>query len=172
MEKYPTPGYEGLYEITLCGRVFSCTRMVGHNKGGLKRLEGKELRVGKTKAGYPCINLHRENKTGLVYLHRVLAQLFIPNPEGKPTVNHINGDKSDFRLENLEWSTYSEQNSHAYRTGLKKAKSILTESQAIEALKLCRLGVSQDKVAKIMGVTRSCIQGVANRKTWKHLSPT
>ena len=54
------------------------------------------------------------------FVHRAIAKMCIPNPENKPCVNHKNGDKYDNRISNLEWVTYSENNQHAYDTGLKK----------------------------------------------------
>ncbi len=67
-------------------------------------------------SGYRRVQIYNKQ----YYIHRLVAQAFIPNPENKPCVNHINGNKLDNRVENLEWCTYSENNSHAYKTGLRK----------------------------------------------------
>jgi hypothetical protein len=68
--------------------------------------------------------LRNENKeTKKVYLHRILAELFIPNPENKPCVNHKDGVKYNNSLSNLEWCTYQENNNHAFDTGLQKKGS-------------------------------------------------
>ena len=56
-------------------------------------------------------------------VHRILAYLFIPNPNNYPCINHIDGDKLNNSLDNLEWCTHSHNNKHAYDTGLKEAKS-------------------------------------------------
>jgi hypothetical protein len=69
--------------------------------------------------GYTQVRLRGDiNKTYL--LHRLVAQMFLPNPENKPQINHINGNKADNRLENLEWATRSQNMTHAYKMGLAK----------------------------------------------------
>jgi hypothetical protein len=77
-------------------------------------INGKTRKITTRKDGYQVYSDNRRIK----YLHRYLAEKYIPNPENKPCVNHINGNKSDNRIENLEWATYYENNKHAKATGL------------------------------------------------------
>ena len=72
----------------------------------------------KDKDGYIRVHLHVDTKSKIVSLHRLIAKAFIPNPDNKPQVNHINGIKDDNRVKNLEWCTLSENRQHAYDTGL------------------------------------------------------
>ena len=96
----PIRDYEGLYEVS--------------NLGGIKRLENdknrkeKILKPYKNKLGYLCINLYRDNKVKQMYVHRLVAIAFIPNPENKPCIDHINTIRNDNRIENLRWVTYKE----------------------------------------------------------------
>lgn len=77
-----------------------------------------QIKAGKSSNGYMTVCL--PSIGGSKTVHRIVAETFIPNPDRKPCVNHINGDKSDNRVENLEWVTHSENAIHAYKNGLKK----------------------------------------------------
>lgn len=96
------PGYEGIYYISDLGRVYS-------------HYSQKCLKPLTTHAGYHRVHLCKDGKTFNASIHRLVATAFIPNPESKPTVNHINEIKTDNRSENLEWATNSEQNIHGTR---------------------------------------------------------
>ena len=75
----------------------------------------------KNKIGYYYTCL-RGNINKTMSVHRLVAELYVDNPMNKPQVNHINGDKSDNRADNLEWVTISENHKHAWDTGLKPRK--------------------------------------------------
>jgi len=80
----------------------------------------KFIKWHKDKYGYLHTNICINGKQTMVKQHRLIAQSFIPNPQNKKQVNHINGIKHDNRLSNLEWSTPSENGKHAYAIGLQK----------------------------------------------------
>jgi hypothetical protein len=104
MDCMDIPGYEGLYSISRSGRVYSYK-----TKQNLKNIACED---------YFRICLCRNGRKQMLLLHRVIAEAFIPNPFGKPCINHIDGDKSNNSLENLEWVTHSENLLHAYETKL------------------------------------------------------
>lgn len=83
---------------------------------------GKNVATPKHKHGYLCVRLWNKGKTRLFKIYRLLAIHFIPNPEGKREVNHLDGDRLNIRLSNLEWATGSENMKHAFRTGLSKGQ--------------------------------------------------
>lgn len=116
----PVENYEGFYEVSSEGRVRSCDRMSKCSRGDKKRLwRGRDLSqtVASTR-GYKQVSLSKEGVIKKVYVHRLVAEAFTDARD--ETVNHIDGNKLNNALDNLEWCTYSENNSHAFATGLKK----------------------------------------------------
>jgi hypothetical protein len=90
------------------------------NNLGYVRDANKKILKQHLCMGYPSIHIYIKSKRKKLFIHRLLGQHFIENPENKPTINHINGIKTDNRLNNLEWATQAEQNKHAYDIGLKR----------------------------------------------------
>lgn len=104
-------GYEGKYQISNKGNVKSLI----DNKGNSRELIRK-LRVGKQ--GYYYVNLFIGCKSKSKKIHRLVAEHFIDNPHNKPCVNHIDGNKLNNNVDNLEWCTCSENSKHAVKHGL------------------------------------------------------
>ena len=98
-------GYEGLYSVTRDGEVYNEKRNAW-------------LKPSLAPIGYQRVNLCKDGKTKTMYVHRIVATAFIPNPLNKKTVNHIDGIKSNNHVENLEWATYKENTAHAILHGL------------------------------------------------------
>jgi hypothetical protein len=113
------PGYEWRYEVSNKGRVRSVERLVKDKNGVIKPVHAKELTLHKNKVTvrHPSTRYHvelwRDNKRKAVSVHRLVALTFIPNPEGKPQVNHKDGNTTNNVVANLEWATSSENNKHA-----------------------------------------------------------
>lgn len=105
--------YEGLYQVSNLGRVKSLPRNTNNQyKNGVIR---QNIIRGK---GYYYINLYNKS-TKLFTIHRLVAEAFIPNPSNLPCINHIDGNKLNNRIDNLEWCSYSNNEIHAYKHNLK-----------------------------------------------------
>ncbi|MGN1298135.1 MAG: NUMOD4 domain-containing protein [Clostridia bacterium] len=113
-------GYEGLYQVSNLGRVKSFDRYVKNKMSNKNIKKGRVLRPCVSKYGYLNVNLVKNTKGKTSAIHRLVAIAFIENPENKLCVNHIDGNKKNNNVYNLEWVTHSENNIHAIKTGLRK----------------------------------------------------
>lgn len=102
----PIPNYEGMYEASDMGRIRSVSRTVRRNGETNKTLSGRVLVVNTQGNGYKCVTLSKNGNVKTYRVHRLVATTFIPNPQGLPEVNHINENKADNSVSNLEWITH------------------------------------------------------------------
>lgn len=127
-------------------------------------------RVGKD--GYYRIGLYKNKKQFFRRRCRLVAFAFIPNPDRKSTVNHINGIKTDDSVTNLEWATYSEQNIHAYKHGLVRQDgvnnnaSVFSEDQIVRIRQLKLQGFKPKRISEIMNVNYYTMRHVYYEKTY------
>lgn len=167
-------GFEGMYEISSYGRVRSLSRMVPSvmSKTGFRRMNGRIKKLGNHSAGYKCITI---GKSQTFLVHRLVARAFHANPDNKPFVNHKDGNKANNQLENLEWSTRQENETHAYSTGLKNStgshnvSAKLTEADVKVILSMKGVCTS-DEMHKKYGVHIATINRIWQRVIWKHVA--
>jgi hypothetical protein len=101
-------GYEGYYEVDQFGRVFGLDRTVTVADGDRtyeKPIAGRQLKQSKHSKGYKTVALTKDGETRHLFVHRIVAEAFLPNPDNLPMVNHKDEDKTNNFLENLEWCT-------------------------------------------------------------------
>ena len=121
----------------------------------------KFLKSRIDRAGYSTVRLNKNGQSSTQFVHRLLAAAFIPNPNNKPFINHINGIKTDNRLENLEWVTHAENIRHAYETGLCK-----TESKQTPIVDICsgKKFPSIKKAAEFNSIKYTTCKGYLNER--------
>lgn len=170
----PIFDWEETHDVSSLGRVRSKSRI-----GTIGRI----LKLNLATGGYPTVTLSGGGKKKSVYVHHLVAIVFIGHPPGKIgvkrgcfTINHKDGDKANNKPSNLEWITAHENFIHAVKTGLfvapkgsKVYNAKLTETQVVEIRNLLSQGLTQKEVGLLFKVGKTNINMIANRKTWKHI---
>lgn len=185
-------GCEGRYQVSNLGNVRSLDRYINQTSANgiiySRFMKGKLLSSERNNGnGYLCVQLPDgvyTEKEENHYIHQLVAETFIPNPENKPTVNHKDANKDNNNVDNLEWATQSEQMIHAYSMNLidvtkintnpicgeKHYNSKLSESQVREIYSLANSeGYTEQQIAEMYGVTRKNVDCIKHKKTWKHI---
>lgn len=154
------------YSVTDDGRVF-------RNK------TNRRLKPDLNSCGYERVTLHQDGKRRRVFIHRLVAEAFLPIPEfeeGRLEVNHINGIKSDNHVDNLEWCNGSMNKQHALEHGLRQqcqehVNAKITDEEVHGLCAMIQMGYKQGEILRMFpNVTRHQFADIRRRKTWKKIS--
>jgi hypothetical protein len=169
-------GFEGKYEISNKGVIRSLDRYVNNGVGTQSLIKGKVLVLREGTSGYLGTVLYDNGRRLNIELHRQLALTFIPNTDNLEQVNHIDGDKLNNELNNLEWLSQKDNVRHAFRLGLNNTprgdvhKSSKLNSKAVGIIKReLNHGLSQQNLATRFGVHQSTIWRIANGLSWSEV---
>ena len=169
-------GYDGYYEVSDTGEVRSVDRYVFETTWkhiGKKRfLKGSLMKLTHSKPrdrddGYDVVNLRKNGTSWVAPVHILVAKAFIPNPNNLPTVNHIDGDKHNNNVSNLEWASYSENNTHALRNGLRSPRGNAISQYTLNGEYVASYK-SACEAARITGLSRGSISHCLNGRMQKY----
>lgn len=159
--------------------IEECPCYLISNMGNVKKLKNLNNMKTYDKRGYTGIDLYdsRNKKYLKRSVHRLVAEAFIPNPSNKPQVNHIDGDKNNNNIENLEWCTASENMRHAFKEGLSVSlkgenshNSKMTDEKVILLREMYDSGEFLLKeLAEEFNISITVTWNIAKRNTWKHI---
>lgn len=153
----PVVGYEGLYEVSNLGNI---RRIWRYGKPWVHTLKSKT-----TRDGYLEATLTKNSKAKSIRTHRIVAMAFLGHPDGKE-VNHIDGNKKNNSVENLEWVTPSENQKHAYRIGLQKVSGGAISNR--KPIKCITLGLQAESLTQMQQLLKD--RGFTNSGAINRLS--
>ena len=167
------PGYEGLYEASDRGRIKSLPKTIYGGNGAVRHHDERILSAGTNSRGYKMVVLFKYTKRSTRNVHRLVVRSHLGDKKGL-VVNHLDGVKTNNVLSNLEWTTSSSNQRHAYRTGLrerqageKNGRAILTRNCVALIKKRLMNKEPMAKIATDYKVSRSAVQYIKSERTWK-----
>ena len=168
-------GYKNFYQISNFGKVKSLKRQRTGKNGSKVSVKKRILKSGKSKSGYLQVVLCKKGICKNFSIHRLIAIAFINNPTNHPEINHIDGNKTNNKIENLEWCTRSYNCLHSYKLNLVKIikgenhkNSKLNEIQ-VKIIRSLKDDLTQKEIAKYFNISQTNIKDILNRRTWKHI---
>lgn len=160
-------GYEGYYQISNTDKVRSLKRRIKNYPSGTRVMKSVVLKTRIGTTGYFMVDLSKEGKSIKHRVHRLKAKAFIPNPNNYPEINHIDGDKLNNHLLNLEWCTSSQNRLHAYKEGLKPSK---LSNEDVDYILKSYPEINIPALARKYGVSNTAIWYVLKGKNCKRLN--
>ena len=157
----PIAGYEGIYEVSNMGRIKSLDRVISQtNRYGTQTdhvYKGKILKESVGNNGYLHIDLHKDGKTKRVLIHRLVASHFLEKQDGADVINHLDCNKENNSVPNLEWCTQSHNIKYAYEQGTKTPPHMQKVAQYGENGSLIRIWDSIAEASRELGLKASNI---------------
>lgn len=169
--------WEGFYQVSNCGRVRSLDRNCRQRGGTTRVLAGRILKGRVNNCGYRVVPLSHLGRLEVLQVSRLVVRAFIGEIPPGMQVNHIDGDKTNNAVENLEIVTPSQNIAHARQTGLvnqkygdKTANAILNDETVKAIIRALKHGTkTQAQLARDHGVNKSTVHLISKRKNWRHL---
>ena len=172
-------GFEGRYKISNRGEIVRYSVVDEYEDRIINRKE-KVIKPSINNQGYLKVGLNKDGKYYNRYIHRLIAETFIDNPLGKPCVNHIDGNKLNNNLNNLEWVTQKENTIHAHSNGLaevteynkwkvSKANRMFTNLDILNIKNMYNEGKTQKEIAEIYKCYDSTISQILNNKRYSRI---
>lgn len=166
-------GYEGFYKVSNLGNIKSIDRVIQRQTSEME-IQGRQMSQHIGNRGYPMINLCINGKCKRHLVHRIIATAFITNTLNKEYVNHIDGNKKNNNVNNLEWSTPTENSIHAHEHGLAnvgKGEKHRSSKLTVDKVKYIRESSKTVRELSLMfNVSKQAIRDVKMKRSWKHVS--
>ena len=176
----PIKNYENIYEVSNLGRIKSLSRTIKRKDGKPLKIKEQILKGSKDTKGYIQVELKKDGKRYIKTIHRLVAETFIENKNNKEQVNHIDGNKENNCVYNLEWVTCQENIQHAWLNNLKVASygenhpnHKLNEEQVKYIMKNYKPRNKEyglRALARKFNVSTGPIQNIINGKGWKNIN--